>query len=79
MLGQQREHPSGCRLRRARAATKRLTDASANLVGCDFVARYLMPMIYPEGLTRDAQLVLGLAALVGNAVIYAIVWRRARC
>lgn len=44
----------------------------------DFVARYLMPMIYPEGLTREAQITLGLIALVGNAVIYAIVWRRAR-
>lgn len=44
----------------------------------DFVARYLMPMIYPEGLTREAQIVLGLAALAGNAAIYTIVWRRAR-
>jgi Protein of Unknown function (DUF2784) len=44
----------------------------------DFIARYLMPFIYPEGLTRDAQVVLGAAALVFNAAIYTIVWRRHR-
>ena len=42
----------------------------------DFVARYLMPVIYPEGLTRDAQVVLGLAALLLNAAIYMVVIRR---
>lgn len=42
----------------------------------DFVARYLMPVIYPEGLTRDAQVVLGLAALLLNAAIYVAVIRR---
>jgi hypothetical protein len=47
----------------------------------DFIARYLMPVIYPEGLTREAQLALGLMALVGNGVIYTFVarrWGRAR-
>ncbi len=44
----------------------------------DFIARYLMPVIYPEGLTREAQIGLGLAAVAGNAVIYFIVWRRRR-
>lgn len=44
----------------------------------DFVARYLMPMIYPEGLTREAQVILGTIALVGNVLIYSIAWRRAR-
>ena len=42
----------------------------------DFVARYLLPVLYPEGLTRDAQLVLGSAALLFNTVVYAFVWRR---
>lgn len=42
----------------------------------DFVARYLVPLIYPEGLTREAQLVIGLAVLAGNATIYAFVARR---
>lgn len=42
----------------------------------DFIARYLMPVIYPEGLTRDAQLTMGLAALLLNAAIYTLVIRR---
>ena len=42
----------------------------------DFIARYLLPVIYPEGLTRDAQVVLGLAALLLNAAIYFLVIRR---
>ena len=42
----------------------------------DFIARYLLPVLYPEGLTREAQMVLGSAALLFNIGIYAIVWRR---
>jgi hypothetical protein len=44
----------------------------------DFVARYLLPVLYPEGLTRDAQLVLGAAVILGNAVLYAIAVTRHR-
>ena len=44
----------------------------------DFVARYLMPVIYPEGLTREVQFVLGAFALVLNLAIYAVVLRRRR-
>jgi hypothetical protein len=43
--------------------------------GADFIARYLLPVIYPEGLTRDAQLVLGLAALLLNVAIYTMALR----
>ncbi len=32
----------------------------------DFVARYLLPVLYPEGLTREAQVALGTAALLLN-------------
>lgn len=43
----------------------------------DFVARYLFPVLYPEGLTRDAQMIVGAAVLTFNAVLYAgILWRR---
>ncbi|MGH9372344.1 MAG: DUF2784 domain-containing protein [Vicinamibacterales bacterium] len=42
----------------------------------DFVARYLMPLIYPDGLTRTVQIALGLAALLLNVAIYTIVLRR---
>jgi hypothetical protein len=42
----------------------------------DFIARYLLPVIYPEGLTRDVQLLLGTAALVLNVAVYISVFRR---
>jgi hypothetical protein len=44
----------------------------------DFVARYLLPVIYPEGLTRDAQIVLGLGVVLLNTGIYFIVFRGQR-
>lgn len=44
----------------------------------DFVARYLLPVLYPEGLTREAQVVLGALVVVVNAAVYVVVWRRAR-
>ena len=44
----------------------------------DFVARYLLPVIYPDGLTRDAQIVLGLGVVLLNAAIYAVIVRRHR-
>ena len=44
----------------------------------DFIATYLAAFIYPEGLTRGAQVWLGVAALAFNAAIYFVVWRRWR-
>jgi len=41
-----------------------------------FVEHYLLPAIYPEGLTPRAQLVLAGAVVVVNLAIYAVVWRR---
>lgn len=38
----------------------------------DFIARYLMPVVYPDGLTRQDQLLFGSAALAINLAIY--VW-----
>lgn len=43
--------------------------------GTGFVEHYLLPLIYPAGLTRDLQLELGLLVLTVNIVIYAWVWR----
>lgn len=42
-----------------------------------FIDHYITATIYPSGLTRGIQLVLGVAVLVLNAVVYAIVVRRA--
>jgi hypothetical protein len=44
----------------------------------DFVSHYLLPVLYPSGLTRAAQLGLAVLVLVGNLVIYALVLRRRR-
>jgi hypothetical protein len=44
----------------------------------DFVARYIVPVIYPEGLTRDAQLVLGGLVIAINGLVYWWVFRRHR-
>jgi hypothetical protein len=46
-----------------------------------FVEHTILPVLYPEGLTRTSQYVLGAAVLVVNLAIYAVVlarWRRAR-
>ncbi|WP_354682722.1 DUF2784 domain-containing protein [Cupriavidus necator] len=43
-----------------------------------FVERYLLPLIYPAGLTPAVQLWLGLVVLVVNVAIYAVWWRRRR-
>jgi hypothetical protein len=42
----------------------------------DFVGRYLLPIIYPGGLTPAIQATLGIGVLVLNALIYFAVWRR---
>jgi len=43
-----------------------------------FLEHYLLPLIYPPGLTRELQVILGLLALTVNLVIYALVWRHYR-
>ena len=44
----------------------------------DFVAQYLLAVIYPEGLTRSDQILLGGLLLSFNAAVYLLVWRRRR-
>ena len=41
----------------------------------DFVARYLLPVLYPEGLTRGIQIVLGVLVIAVNLAIYGWVLR----
>lgn len=43
-----------------------------------FVEHYILPLVYPPGLTREIQLVLGAAVLVVNAAAYGVAWRRRR-
>ena len=52
-----------------------------DLYSGDFVARYLFPILYPEGLTREAQFAAGAAVVVLNAAVYGWLvsrWVRAR-
>jgi hypothetical protein len=44
----------------------------------DFVAYYLMPVLYPDDLTRDVQLMFGTAVLVINVSVYGWLWRRSQ-
>src|SRR6185295_10526499 len=41
-----------------------------------FVEHYLLPVLYPAGLSQNVQLGLGLFVLVLNVTVYAVVWRR---
>lgn len=42
----------------------------------DFLVRYLLPILYPTGLTREVQIVLGIVVVVVNGLIYGWLWRR---
>jgi hypothetical protein len=54
--------------------------AAANTSGYagGFIDHYLMPLVYPSGLTSETQILLGLAVLFLNAIIYVLVWRKTR-
>ncbi|HEU5169547.1 MAG TPA: DUF2784 domain-containing protein [Gemmatimonadales bacterium] len=44
----------------------------------DFVAHYILPLLYPLGLTRPTQMVLGGLVVALNLAVYAVVWGRWR-
>lgn len=41
-----------------------------------FIDHYLIPIIYPPGLTSQTQTLLGIAVIVLNAIVYLRAWRR---
>ena len=41
-----------------------------------FIAHYLLPIIYPSGLTREVQFIVGAFVIVINAAVYFFVARR---
>ena len=43
-----------------------------------FIEHYLTSLIYPEGLTRNIQLLIGAGVLAINAAIYLRLWQRRR-
>jgi hypothetical protein len=42
----------------------------------DFIGHYLIPLLYPESLTREIQILLGVFVILLNVGIYACFWRR---
>lgn len=44
----------------------------------DFIARYVFPVLYPEGLTRDLQMVFGATVVIVNLLVYGWMLRRGR-
>jgi hypothetical protein len=42
----------------------------------DFLAYYLLPILYPDTLTREVQTILGLVVVLLNAAIYWWLWKR---
>ena len=41
-----------------------------------FIEHYLLPIIYPNGLTREIQIILGFIVILINLVIYTLVFSR---
>lgn len=44
----------------------------------DFIDRYVVPIVYPPGLTRETQAVLGALLVLVNSAIYVMAWRSRR-
>ena len=44
----------------------------------DFIAQYLLPVLYPDHLTRGIQWLLGTMVIVLNAAVYWWLWRSHR-
>jgi hypothetical protein len=44
--------------------------------GGGFIEHYLLAAIYPQGLTRELQILLAVLLIFLNASIYAVLWRR---
>ncbi len=52
----------------------RQTSGGAGYEG-DFIEQYLLPIVYPAGLTREIQWTLAALLVAANVAIYAAVWR----
>lgn len=52
--------------------------AGAATYSGDFVAQYLLPLIYPENLTRETQIVLGLLVVIINIIFYLLAVKKHR-
>jgi hypothetical protein len=55
----------------------RATRGRASYEG-DFIARYMLPLLYPDGLTRRDQIILGTFALAINLAVYGVILLKGR-
>lgn len=46
--------------------------------GTDFIEQYVLPVLYPAGLTHEMQLVMGSFVVAANGIVYGWLWRRKR-
>lgn len=53
----------------------RITAGASGYAG-GYIDHYLIPLVYPPGLTADTQFLLGLAVLLINIIIYALALRK---
>jgi hypothetical protein len=44
----------------------------------DFISQYVFPVLYPDGLTRNAQLLIGAVVLAINVCVYSVLLRQRR-
>ena len=52
--------------------------AGLTAYGDGFIDHYIMPVIYPPGLTPGIQALLGVLLVAGYAVVYVLAWKRHR-
>ena len=48
---------------------------NANSYEGGFIQHYLIPIVYPSGLTTNIQIILGTGVIVINLIVYYFVWR----
>ncbi|MBI4002034.1 MAG: DUF2784 domain-containing protein [Nitrospira defluvii] len=53
------------------------TQGEAHGYSSDFIAHYVLPVLYPTGLTREIQIVLGVIVPAVNCAVYGWLWKRA--
>jgi len=50
--------------------------AGEAVYGGDFLTHYLLPILYPDALTREVQMILGCAVVFLNVAIYWWLWKQ---
>ena len=54
----------------------KLRAVNGNVYSGDFIDHYIMPVIYPSGLTHQMQIALGIAVIIINGIIYGLWFTR---